>query len=111
MSALSFCNKCGSKETAEPKCWTNSPRFASIQFGIAGALVGIISKANEIIAMNKLQSKIKTFLSAEAGTTSVEYAVMLFLVIGACIAAITSVGGENGIIWDDNAAEITTALQ
>ena len=61
--------------------------------------------------MNKLPSKIKTFLSAEAGTTSVEYAVMLFLVIGACIAAITTVGGENGNVWNNNAAEVTTALQ
>ena len=61
--------------------------------------------------MNKLQTKIKTFLSAEAGTTSVEYAVMLSLVIAACIGSITLVGSENLIIWNDNAADISTALK
>lgn len=60
--------------------------------------------------MKNFIPKTKTFLTGESGTTSVEYAVMLMLIIGACIAAITAVGGENGLIWGDNSTEIENAL-
>lgn len=36
--------------------------------------------------------RVKTFLSSEDGPTAVEYAVMLALIILACIAGIKSVG-------------------
>jgi len=61
--------------------------------------------------MSKLTSKVKAFFVGEAGTTSVEYAVMLMLIVGVCITAIAAVGGENGAIWGSNEAEITTALE
>jgi len=60
--------------------------------------------------MSKLLPKIKAFLLNEDGTTSVEYAVMLFLIAAACIAAITNVGGENNILWENNSTEIASAL-
>jgi len=61
--------------------------------------------------MTNLISKSKTFIDGESGTTSVEYAVMLFLIAAACIAAITNLGGENGILWGSNSTEIGNALQ
>ena len=61
--------------------------------------------------MTHLVAKAKSFLLSEAGTTSVEYAVMLALVIGLCIAAITLVGTTNGETWSDNSGKIGAALQ
>lgn len=69
---------------------------------------------NQTIAgfkMTYLVAKSKAFLSSESGTTSVEYAVMLALVIGLCIAAITLVGTTNGDTWSDNSGKIGAALQ
>ncbi len=60
--------------------------------------------------MKNFKSKIATFLNGEEGTTSVEYAVMLVLIVGACVTAITAVGGENGLIWGSNSTEIENAL-
>lgn len=60
--------------------------------------------------MSKITSKVKTFLAGESGATSVEYAVMLALIMGICIAAITTLGVENGDLWADNDAQIATAL-
>lgn len=62
-------------------------------------------------AMQKFTSTVKEFIAGEEGATSVEYAVMLFLIVGACIAAITTVGGESNNMWISNDVEITNALQ
>ncbi len=43
--------------------------------------------------MKAALSRIQDFISSEAGPTSVEYAVMLTLIIGMCIIAIQSLGG------------------
>ena len=59
--------------------------------------------------MTKLIAKTETFLAGESGTTSVEYAVMLALIIAVCIAAIAAVGGSNGNMWADNSAQIQIA--
>ncbi|QEG21291.1 hypothetical protein MFFC18_11460 [Mariniblastus fucicola] len=76
-------------------------------------LFPIIKKVgfSQVRNMNKLITKTNTFLTDETGTTSVEYAVMLVLIVGLCITAIAAVGGQNGSIWGSNAAEVTTALQ
>jgi len=42
--------------------------------------------------MNALVSRVKSFLRSEDGPTATEYAVMLALIIVACIAAITALG-------------------
>lgn len=60
--------------------------------------------------MSNLRSKVKSFIAGEEGTTSVEYAVMLVLIVGACIAAITSAGGQGGNMWANNETEILNAF-
>jgi Flp pilus assembly pilin Flp len=59
--------------------------------------------------MTQLIAKTQTFLAGESGTTSVEYAVMLALIIGICFAAIRAVGGQSGNMWSDNSAKIQAA--
>jgi pilus assembly protein Flp/PilA len=52
---------------------------------------------------------ILTFLLDESGATAVEYAVMLALIIGTCIAAISFFGSEAGGSWVDTSAKIGAA--
>lgn len=42
--------------------------------------------------MKSLASKVQRFLVSEDGPTAVEYAVMLALILVACIAVVTSLG-------------------
>ena len=42
--------------------------------------------------MQKFANSVKKFLVSEDGPTAVEYAVMLALIIGVCLAAISTVG-------------------
>ena len=50
------------------------------------------------------------FLRDESGPSAAEYAVMLALIIGTCLAAITSFGGQAGGTWHDTSARIDTAI-
>jgi Flp pilus assembly pilin Flp len=59
--------------------------------------------------MTQLIAKTQTFLAGESGTTSVEYAVMLALIIGICFAAITLLGGQTNNMWSDNSVQIQAA--
>ena len=43
----------------------------------------------------RLTHLLRSFLKNEAGPTSVEYAVMLALVISVCIASVTAVGADS----------------
>ena len=45
-------------------------------------------------------------LRHEDGPTSVEYAVMLALIIVVCIGAVTTVGGEVFNMWGNNGTEL-----
>ena len=54
--------------------------------------------------------KIRQFLTEDGGTTTVEYAVMLMLIVGLCIAAIQAIGGESGILWGNSTTELDGAL-
>jgi pilus assembly protein Flp/PilA len=49
-------------------------------------------------------------LRDEDGPTAVEYAVMLAMIIGTCIAAITLVGGEAGGSWQDTSDQLDTFM-
>lgn len=60
--------------------------------------------------MRYLISRVSQFQSSESGATSVEYAVMLALVIGLCIAAIGLLGTEHAEVWSDNSGKIGDAL-
>ena len=42
--------------------------------------------------MNSLSQKVLRFWNSESGVTAVEYAVLLALIVGACVIAITVVG-------------------
>jgi pilus assembly protein Flp/PilA len=55
-------------------------------------------------------NKVVNFLRDESGPTSVEYALLLALIAAAIIAAISSVGLENGSMMESNSAAISEAL-
>lgn len=55
-------------------------------------------------------SKVINFLRDESGPTSVEYAILLALIIAGIITAITTVGAENGSMMDANATALTEAF-
>lgn len=50
------------------------------------------------------------FHGDDNGTTTVEYCVVLFLIITACIAGITMVGGAGGGLWGKNLTKIQTVM-
>lgn len=49
------------------------------------------------------------FLKGEDGTTAVEYAVMLALIIGLCIGAITNLGAGGSGMWGSNLTKLQSA--
>jgi pilus assembly protein Flp/PilA len=58
------------------------------------------------ITMNRLLR----FLQSDDGTTAVEYAVMLALIIGSCVGAIGFFGGEAGGSLIDTSDRLDTAM-
>jgi pilus assembly protein Flp/PilA len=50
------------------------------------------------------------FLQDESGPTAVEYAVMLALIIGTCVAAITTFGTEAGGSLHDTSTKLDTYM-
>lgn len=48
----------------------------------------------------------RTFLQSDDGSTAVEYAVMVALIITTCIGAIASLGGTSGSLWTDSLGTI-----
>ncbi len=44
--------------------------------------------------MNAFSTQVCRFLTSEDGPTAVEYAVMLALILVACITAVTTLGGK-----------------
>ncbi len=55
-------------------------------------------------------TKLRRFIIEDNGVTAVEYAVMLAMIIMACLAAITSVGQQTAQLWGNNDAEISSAF-
>ena len=53
---------------------------------------------------------ISRFVLDESGPTSVEYAVMMALIIITCLSSITMVGGEIFNFWDNNRQELESAF-
>lgn len=49
---------------------------------------------------------LRRFLAGEEATTAVEYAVMLGLILIACITALSSLGSESGGLWGNNNAQL-----
>ncbi len=50
------------------------------------------------------------FLYEEDGPTAAEYAIMLALIVGAAISAISAVGGSTQTGWSKNVNIITSAI-
>jgi Flp pilus assembly pilin Flp len=50
------------------------------------------------------------FLQDEGGTSAVEYAVMLALIVGTCVGAIGFFGGEAGGSLIDTSDQLDTAM-
>ena len=47
---------------------------------------------NEVTQMQEFGSRVRRFLASEDGPTAVEYAVMLALILVACITIVTTLG-------------------
>ncbi len=54
--------------------------------------------------------RIKRFLRDESGPTAVEYAVMLALIVIACVGAIRSMGTATANSFGDTAGQIAAAM-
>jgi pilus assembly protein Flp/PilA len=52
----------------------------------------------------------RQLLREQEGATTVEYAVMLALVLLTCLGAVSALGGNAGGLWQDNRSRIETAL-
>ena len=53
---------------------------------------------------------IKQFLDDEDATTTVEYAVMLMLIIGTCLTIVQALGSGSNGLWANNSAKIGAAM-
>jgi len=60
--------------------------------------------------MKSLSKKVLDFCNAECGATAVEYAVMLALIIGGCVIAITAVGAASNEHMTDAQNGLSEAL-
>ena len=54
--------------------------------------------------------QVREFIWRDDGPTSVEYAVMLAMIIVVCIGAITLVGGGTFDFWDNNRSELESSF-
>jgi len=58
--------------------------------------------------MHQLGSHLSRFLKREDGPTTVEYAVMLALIIAVCVAAINALGNNCDEVFEEATAGLTT---
>ena len=54
--------------------------------------------------------RLRSFLREEDGPTAVEYAVMLALIVVACLASINSMANQTADSFDTSAAELAGVL-
>jgi pilus assembly protein Flp/PilA len=76
---------------------------------LAEALVSVFSGAVDCIKGASMRFFI-CFVRDETAATAVEYAVMLALIIGTCLGAISFFGGEAGGSWRDTSDRIDSAM-
>ena len=57
--------------------------------------------------MKGLTKKMQRFLTSEDGPTAVEYAVMLALIVGACIASVNVLAHAAGDSFDSSSAQLS----
>ena len=56
--------------------------------------------------MQDLSRAFVDFLRSEDGPTSVEYAVMLAMIITACVVTVGQVGTTTNNLWEDSASKL-----
>ncbi len=56
--------------------------------------------------IKSLSAKVRRFLADESGPTSVEYAIMLALIIVGCISAILSTGDVQKAMFENTATDM-----
>ncbi len=61
--------------------------------------------------MNWLTARIRRFLKAEEGPTTVEYAMMVMLIFLACISVVVTVGQSTAESFQHSGNEITESMQ
>ncbi len=54
-------------------------------------------------------SFLKTFTGHDDGTTAVEYAVLLALIVLTCVIAISAFGSATGGLWSNSTAQLEAA--
>ncbi len=59
--------------------------------------------------MKRFSHHVQRFLASEDGPTSVEYAVMLALIVLVCLTAITAVGTQSATLYNNVATVVGTA--
>ncbi|MGO8897460.1 MAG: Flp family type IVb pilin [Isosphaeraceae bacterium] len=57
--------------------------------------------------MQGMISRVQRFLTSEDGPTAVEYAVMLSLILVACITIVTALGGKVATVFSNVNSSIT----
>ena len=63
------------------------------------------------MSREKIIQKMKRFFTETEAATTVEYAVILMLIAGACITTIQLVGGSNSAFWEHNKDQVKSALE
>ncbi len=56
--------------------------------------------------MSSFTSKLRRFLTSEAGPTAVEYAVMLALIVVVCLSAISLIGTQSSTTFNNVAKSL-----
>ncbi|MCA9176779.1 MAG: Flp family type IVb pilin [Planctomycetales bacterium] len=57
-----------------------------------------------------LGSYLRRFLCEEEATTTVEYAVMLMLIIGGCVTVVQALGSGSSGLWANNSTQLNGVL-
>lgn len=60
--------------------------------------------------MVKLRHKLRQFLLDDSGPTAVEYAVLLALIVGACLVSVNTLAHATGDSFNDSAAQLDGVL-
>ena len=83
-------------------------RYASI--GFTSRQVSLAAHNKKGILMMHIAKKMRRFLTSEDGPTAVEYAVMLALIVGVCLGAVTFLGTQTSGAFEESNTKITTAI-
>jgi Flp pilus assembly pilin Flp len=69
-----------------------------------------LSRPSRFVRSKRSVRSLGEFLCAEEGATAVEYAVMLSLIAGVCIASVLVMSNAAGDSFDQSASQLSGAL-